>query len=184
MPIIFSYQFISLLIAVSLCPYKTKRQNKFSPPKKNTRRKGGCFFISLKQRDCILVSHNLWLGWLCQSAPPFAKRRNVSHSRYFIALIRRTGVFFCTLCFAQYKKVYLTVYLFILVGIAGFEPTTFRPPDERATRLRYIPKQICLYAKKNKKARFFFVFLKKKQAMRAGCGQSAVFLLYIKTKNR
>ncbi len=27
----------------------------------------------------------------------------------------------------------------ILVGLAGFEPTTFRPPDERATKLRYSP---------------------------------------------
>ena len=26
-----------------------------------------------------------------------------------------------------------------LVGLAGFEPTTFRPPDERATKLRYSP---------------------------------------------
>lgn len=26
-----------------------------------------------------------------------------------------------------------------MVGIAGFEPATSRPPDERATRLRYTP---------------------------------------------
>ena len=26
-----------------------------------------------------------------------------------------------------------------MVGMAGFEPTTTRPPDECATRLRYIP---------------------------------------------
>lgn len=25
------------------------------------------------------------------------------------------------------------------VGLAGFEPTTFRPPDGRATKLRYSP---------------------------------------------
>lgn len=59
------------------------------------------------------------------------------------------------------KKTAWKPSFFLLVGIAGFEPTTFRPPDERATRLRYIPKQISLYAKKNKKARFFFIsFLK------------------------
>ena len=27
----------------------------------------------------------------------------------------------------------------ILVGLAGFEPTTFRPPDGRATKLRHSP---------------------------------------------
>lgn len=27
----------------------------------------------------------------------------------------------------------------LLVGLAGFEPTTSRPPDGRATRLRYSP---------------------------------------------
>ena len=27
----------------------------------------------------------------------------------------------------------------IMVGPAGFEPTTFRPPDGRATKLRYAP---------------------------------------------
>ncbi len=27
------------------------------------------------------------------------------------------------------------------VGMAGFEPTTTRPPDVYATRLRYIPKE-------------------------------------------
>lgn len=27
----------------------------------------------------------------------------------------------------------------VLVGIAGFEPATFRPPDGRATWLRYTP---------------------------------------------
>ena len=26
-----------------------------------------------------------------------------------------------------------------MVGLAGFEPATSRPPDERATRLRYSP---------------------------------------------
>lgn len=30
---------------------------------------------------------------------------------------------------------------FILVGAAGFEPTTTRPPDVCATRLRYAPMQ-------------------------------------------
>ena len=28
-----------------------------------------------------------------------------------------------------------------MVGPAGFEPTTFRPPDGRATKLRYGPKK-------------------------------------------
>ena len=28
-----------------------------------------------------------------------------------------------------------------MVGSAGFEPTTFRPPDGRATKLRYDPYQ-------------------------------------------
>lgn len=46
-PIIFSYHFISLLIAVSLCPYKTKRQNKFSPPKKTLAVKAGIFLLVL-----------------------------------------------------------------------------------------------------------------------------------------
>jgi hypothetical protein len=27
----------------------------------------------------------------------------------------------------------------LMVGLAGFEPATFRPPDGRATRLRYSP---------------------------------------------
>ncbi len=30
----------------------------------------------------------------------------------------------------------------LMVGLAGFEPTTSRPPDGRATRLRYSP-MIC-----------------------------------------
>lgn len=29
-----------------------------------------------------------------------------------------------------------------LVGMGGFEPPTFRPPDERSTRLSHIPKLI------------------------------------------
>ncbi len=28
-----------------------------------------------------------------------------------------------------------------MVGATGFEPATSRPPDERATRLRYAPKR-------------------------------------------
>ena len=31
-----------------------------------------------------------------------------------------------------------------MVGPAGFEPTTFRPPDGRATKLRYGPKKYTL----------------------------------------
>ena len=30
----------------------------------------------------------------------------------------------------------------LMVGVAGFEPTTFRPPGGRATRLRHTPKQV------------------------------------------
>ena len=30
-------------------------------------------------------------------------------------------------------------YRFLMVGMAGFEPAAPRPPDECATRLRYIP---------------------------------------------
>lgn len=29
-----------------------------------------------------------------------------------------------------------------MVGLAGFEPATSRPPDERATKLRYSPTHI------------------------------------------
>ena len=32
-----------------------------------------------------------------------------------------------------------------VVGSAGFEPTTFRPPDGCATRLRYDPNLIVFY---------------------------------------
>ncbi len=32
-----------------------------------------------------------------------------------------------------------------MVGLVGFEPTTSRPPDERATRLRYSPTKASLY---------------------------------------
>ena len=35
-----------------------------------------------------------------------------------------------------YKKLFKK----LMVGPAGFEPTTFRPPDGRATKLRYGPK--------------------------------------------
>ena len=43
----------------------------------------------------------------------------------------------------QNKKHHVAVF-FILVGVAGFEPATFCPPDKRATRLRYTPKTFCL----------------------------------------
>ena len=39
--------------------------------------------------------------------------------------------------------------LFDLVGMTGFEPATSRPPDERATGLRYIP--ILLRGRKGRK---------------------------------
>lgn len=46
-----------------------------------------------------------------------------------------------------------------MVGMAGFEPTTTRPPDECATRLRYIPNELdVLYAKKIKIAIDFLIF--------------------------
>ena len=41
----------------------------------------------------------------------------------------------------------------ILVGVAGFEPATFRPPDERATRLRHTP--IPLQARKKAERALF-----------------------------
>ena len=31
-----------------------------------------------------------------------------------------------------------------MVGMTGFEPATSRPPDARATKLRYIPKNTSL----------------------------------------
>lgn len=67
---------------------------------------------------------------------------------------------------------------FLLVGIAGFEPTTFRPPDERATRLRYIPNSIFLYVKKNKKASIFLSDFEKKQAIYVEYRHLIVFLIY------
>ena len=33
-----------------------------------------------------------------------------------------------------------------MVGLAGFEPATSRPPDERATKLRYSPTQYTGFA--------------------------------------
>jgi hypothetical protein len=33
----------------------------------------------------------------------------------------------------------ISLFFFILVGLAGLEPATFRPPDGRATRLRHSP---------------------------------------------
>ena len=37
----------------------------------------------------------------------------------------------------------------LMVGLAGFEPTTFRPPDERATKLRYSPIRLYRHFLKN-----------------------------------
>lgn len=40
----------------------------------------------------------------------------------------------------KYKKASTIVLtLFVTVGMTGFEPAASRPPDERATGLRYIP---------------------------------------------
>ena len=49
---------------------------------------------------------------------------------------------FLTMTPQQNKKCHNMAF-FILVGVAGFEPATFCPPDKRATRLRYTPKTFC-----------------------------------------
>ena len=37
------------------------------------------------------------------------------------------------------EKGFADALLFVTVGMTGFEPAASRPPDERATGLRYIP---------------------------------------------
>ena len=36
-------------------------------------------------------------------------------------------------------------FVYVVVGLAGIEPATFRPPDGRATRLRHSPNMACSY---------------------------------------
>ena len=43
-----------------------------------------------------------------------------------------------------------------MVGPAGFEPTTSRPPDGRATRLRYGPNYFLFSILKDKKITILF----------------------------
>ena len=47
------------------------------------------------------------------------------------------GILVCVLVAVICKRNSLLINL--MVGPAGFEPTTFRPPDGRATKLRYGP---------------------------------------------
>ena len=48
----------------------------------------------------------------------------------------------------------------LMVGLAGFEPTTFRPPDERATKLRYSPIRLYRHFLKNEQPESVEVSLK------------------------
>lgn len=47
-----------------------------------------------------------------------------------------------------------------MVGPTGFEPATSRPPDERATRLRYGPTMGNRYSMKNKRKEGLFLLSK------------------------
>lgn len=51
------------------------------------------------------------------------------------------------------------VDLIFVVGVAGFEPATFCPPDKRATRLRYTPKEQIYFIRdtKNNKRKNIFI---------------------------
>lgn len=51
----------------------------------------------------------------------------------------------CCKCLKNKEKSIISDAFCLVVGMAGFEPTTPCPPDKCATRLRYIPNTTLLY---------------------------------------
>src|SRR6056297_3468381 len=67
----------------------------------------------------------------------------LSTARAYIGRVRGRPV---SRCAPRTHNDLLDHFMDMVVGLAGFEPATFRPPDGRATKLRHSPNTSCSYA--------------------------------------